>query len=423
MAKKKAVKPLSMESLLRRYVAGTMMSPAQQRKQARRETTLAMNDSMRSLRTTYQRERERTLREQYAQGAWAGLLRGYGAEGSAESQSIKDAYAKAAGLQQAESEGFIAPTIAQQQANVGNAQAQAQTLSGFTGDVGTATPGVNAGVLNYLASLPKGTFAAQAESAAKGLSRAGAEAGGDFALREAQLGQSLREMQDEYTMAVKDLQAKRPGLFQEALGALKESGRGDLSTIINAMYLQNTMGKTEAELTGQYKGKLTPAERSRRAGVQAEKAATAAAAERVAISAMNAQSTRMNAKVNQQKARLEAAAQQAEVTGDRTKVESQFRQDAESWVRTMLFLDKKKGRPAKMPASKQALINGVFRTFARPLLQYGYSQEQLALWAAQIVNSFPNKWWDPKLYSGGTKSTTSGGGNAGKTQEQILAGQ
>ena len=85
---------------------------------------------------------------------------------------------------------------------------------------------MNAGVLNYLAGLPRGTFAAQAESAAKGLGRAGAEAGGEFALREAQLGQTLRELQDSYTMGVRELQSKRPGMLSEATAATaRDRGR------------------------------------------------------------------------------------------------------------------------------------------------------------------------------------------------------
>ena len=221
---------------------GDFMTSAEQRKAARKETNIAMNDSMLKLRGTYQRERERTLREQYAQGAWAGLLKGYGSEGSAESETIKNAYARAAGLTEAESRGFITPTIAQQQSNVDTGQATAQNLAGFHGDIGSVQPGVNAGVLNYLAGLPRGTFAAQAESAAKGLGRAGAEAGGEFALREAQLGQTLRELQDSYTMGVRELQSKRPGMLSEATAGYREGSRQDIATLISALGLQSQMG-------------------------------------------------------------------------------------------------------------------------------------------------------------------------------------
>ena len=115
-----AAAPPTIAGILTRFYGDSMIS-AEQRKAARKETNIAMNDSMLKLRRTYQRERERTLREQYAQGAWAGLLKGYGSEGSAESETIKNAYARAAGLTEAESRGFITPTIAQQQSNVGNA--------------------------------------------------------------------------------------------------------------------------------------------------------------------------------------------------------------------------------------------------------------------------------------------------------------
>ena len=248
--KRKQPKPPSIQGILTRFY-GTMLPPKQQRKQARRETNLALQDSMRQLRTTYQRERERGLREQYAQGTYAGLLSGFGAPGSSEAQSIRDAYARAAGLSQAEAQGFIDPTVAQQGANIQASQATAQNLAGYTGDVAAITPGaatgaqqpgVNAMVLSYLNSLPRGTFAAQAESAAKGLGRAGAEAGGQFALRQAQMGQDLRELRDQYTMAVQDLQAKRPGLLQEALGRQTEGQRQDIATLISALSLQGQLG-------------------------------------------------------------------------------------------------------------------------------------------------------------------------------------
>jgi hypothetical protein len=224
---------------------GSMLTQKQMRKQARRETNLAMQDSMRQLRTTYQRERERGLREQYAQGAYAGLLRGFGAEGSAESQAVKEAYARAAGLTGAEQRGFITPTVAQAGANVAAGQATAENLAGYTGDITSAIPGGAAAapsgqVLNYLASLPAGTFAAEAEARAKGLGRAGAETAGQFALREAQLGQDLRELRDQYTMAVQELQAKRPGVLSEALGRYREGNRQDVATMLSAIGLQQT---------------------------------------------------------------------------------------------------------------------------------------------------------------------------------------
>ena len=109
MAKKPVRKNITIQSLINRYAA-SMMSPAQMRATARKETNIATRDSLRDLRTTYQMERERTLREQYAQGTYAGMLRGFGAPGSAEAQSVRDAYARAAGLNQAEARGLHRPT-------------------------------------------------------------------------------------------------------------------------------------------------------------------------------------------------------------------------------------------------------------------------------------------------------------------------
>jgi hypothetical protein len=406
----------SIDRLLNRYFS-SMLTPQQMRQQARRETNVAVQDSMRQLRTTYQRERERDLREQYAQGAYAGLLRGFGSEGSAESNAVKEAYARAAGLSQAEGAGFIGPTIARQAADVGTGQGVSENLAGYTGDVSQITPGAPTGaqvpgtnemVLSYLNSLPKGTFAAQAIAAAKGLGNVGAQAGSEFALREAQIGQDLRELRDQYTMNVRDLQAKRPGMLQEALGNLRESGRGDFATLINAMYLKNTMAGQEAELTGTYKGKLTPAERTRRTAAAATAAATAATAERNAISRMNAKTSRMRANIAQQKVLMDQYGTQ----GDMVKLQQHFRESAAKWVQNILAVDKKKGRPLNPPPSRQALINAIFRIYGRSLVgSYGLTQQQVALWAAQVVNAFPAKYWNPKTYTGG-KTAGKGGGKA-----------
>ena len=101
-------------------------------------------------------------------------------------------------------------------------------------------------------------------------------------------------------------------------------------------------------------------------------------------------------------------AAQAKATGDFSKAEATFRKNAEGWIRTIMSLDKKKGRPVAMPPSKQSLINGVMANFGRVLLNYGMTREQVVLWAAQVVNGFPSRYWDPKTY-GKTKAGTKAG--------------
>lgn len=401
----------SLQGLLNRYFS-SMLTPQQMRKQARRETNLAMQDSMRQLRTTYQRERERTLREQYAQGVYAGLLRGAAAPGSADAQAIRDAYAHAAGLSQAEQEGFILPTTAQQQANTEGATTVAQNVAGYTGDVAAITPGaatgaqqagVNRDVLMYLASLPKGTFAANAEAAAAGLNREGARLAGEFGTREAALGQDLREMQDNYTMAVRDLLAKRPGQMQEALGNLRESGRGDFATMINALYLQNTMGKTEAELTGTYKGKPTQAAKlaaqELKLKKQIENANNWYDKQRLGIQLMNARTAQKRARIAARQANIDAAAK----TGDLTKVQQTFRTEAKEWVEGLLNVNKRTGLP-RTPISKQALINGIMRTYGQPLFKQ-FGRQQVLAWAQAVVNAFPPRYWTGKKTGGGPAQT------------------
>ena len=412
MARRQKRQNVTIQSLINRYAA-SMLSPAQMRKQARRETNLATQDSLRDLRSTYQRERERTLREQYAQGTYAGMLRGFGAPGSAEAQSIRDAYARAAGLNERFSQGLIESTTGQQAADVATSAAQNAQLAGYEGPpIPGQDAGVNASVLSYLNSLPKGTFAAQAEARAAGLQSAGAAAASPFALREAQLGQTLREMQDKYLMARHDIDVGRASDFQKALAGLRESGRGDLSTLINAMYLQNTQAKDIAALTGTYKGKPTQAAKESAAAI-AIKSATAQsqAQDRLArqeIARMNAATSRQRAKIAQQNADTDALAAQ----GDVVAAEQKFRKDAQTYVAGIINVNPKTGVPRKRPPSRQTLINYVYRLYGIPLAgRYGLTKEMLARWAAQVVSTFPASYWTGTA-AGATKG---GGGKKGKT--------
>lgn len=413
MAKKGGRKTpnITIQSLINQYAA-SMLSPQAMRKTARKETNLAMQDSLRDLRTTYQRERERTLREQYAQGTYAGMLRGFGAPGSAEAEGIRNAYASAAGLNERFSQGLIDSTTTQQGANVDTGAAQNAQLAGYDGPtIPGQDAGVNASVLSYLNSLPKGTFAAQAESRAKGLASAGAAAASPFALREAQLGQTLREMQDKYLMGRQDLNSSRASEFQKALSGLRESGRGDLSTLINAMYLQNTQQKDLASITGTYKGKPTQAARESAAEIAIRSATAASQAQdrtaRQEIARMNAATSQQRARIAQQNANTAKLA----ASGDVVKAEQDFRKNAQKYVAGIIGVNPKTGQPRRRPPSKQTLINYVYRQYGLPLAgRYGLTKEMLAKWAAQVVSTFPDSYWKK---STGTKGSTSGGG---KTQ-------
>lgn len=404
---------LSLNSLLNTYYRG-LLSPQQQRQQARAQVNTQMQSSLRDLRTTYQTERERTLREQYAQGTFAGLLKGLGAPGSSEAESIRNAYAKAAGLSGAEQRGFISSTTAQQGADVGQANAANAQLAGYAGPDQNPSAGQNADVLNYLSSLPPGTFASEAASKAAGLGASGAQAAGQFGLREQQLGQQLREMQDQYLLNRRDVDLKRPGLYQDAIGNLQTGNRSDIATLINAMYLQNTMGKTQADISGvdPRTGRPTLAARQTMAELAIKQTtAQSQAADRLArqqIARMNAVTSRNNSRITQQKATQAKQAAVAKQTGDYSKVQATYRANAAKWVQSILDIDKKKGRPVTMPPSKQALVNGVYRLYGQALIPYGLTPQQVATWAAQVVNAFPQRYWNPKTY-GATKGAGKGG--------------
>jgi hypothetical protein len=215
--------------ILRRYYDSIFMTPQQQRALARKDTNLAIQDSMRDLERTRQRQYEQMKREQYAQSSYAGLLRDYGAPGSPEAQQIRDAYARAAGLNQRTAEGFISSTTGQQAANAAEGQATSANLAGEAGAMPSS--GQNADVLNYLASLPAGTFLAQGEAGAAALGSAAANAGGQFATRAAAVEGDLQELSDKYGVAVQDLLAKRPAMVADYLAKL----RGDEAQSMGAL--------------------------------------------------------------------------------------------------------------------------------------------------------------------------------------------
>jgi hypothetical protein len=402
--------------ILANYYSG-ILSPGDQRKQARKDTNLAIQDSMRQLRTTYQQERERTLREQYAQGQWAGLLKGYGGEGSGGAGAIRDAYATAAGLSSKAGQGFIDSTTAQQGANVDAANADAANLAGYNGPNVMPDAGANASVLSYLNSLPAGTFAADAEREATGLGSASAKAGSEFAFREAQLGQALREMSDKYTMGVKDVQSKRGGMFQDALKGLQESGRGDLATIINAMYLQNTQDKTMADITGVGPdGRPTVAATVVSNNAKDDAARRRAEQQRIAIARMNARTTQRQANISQQNANTAALAQ----SGKTGAAEQKFRSDARKYMADLFGKLDRRGKPQYRPATKAAIVRQVYEVYGQALISSGnFTEKQVKQWATQIVNTFPQKWWSDGYWKKGPKGPK-GTKKPGTSPEDII---
>jgi hypothetical protein len=404
-------KPLSFDRIMRQYMASTFMTPGQIRKEARRETNLALKDSMRQVRYQSGRAYEEAKRQQNTANVMGQILASYR---SSDAAAMANAFSSQRQQMEMMNQGLLDPTIAAQQAGVQAGQQASEKLAGYEGAIPTMpSPAANALTARQLGiSIPSELLSTLGGAAyEQGLAGGSAQASrlGQMATQE--LDQRLKDIKKEYAAATREVLAKRPEMIQEALTNLRSNARSDFASIINAMYLKNTMAGTEAELTGTYRGKLTPAERERRQKAALAQMGQAAEWERIAISRMNARTSRMRAKIAQQQARLEASGQTAETTGDLVSLQQDFRDAAKDWVQDIIQVDRKKGRPRNMPPSQQTLINGIFRLYGRPLVgRYGLSQQQLSQWAAQVVSAFPKKYWNPRTYGRGVKTTSGKGG-------------
>ena len=93
-----------------------------------------------------------------------------------------------------------------------------------------------------------------------------------------------------------------------------------------------------------------------------------------------------------------AAGKPAFSPADRVQLETDFRADAREHVSKMIVLDEKTGIPQRKPPKKAQIVRDLFNIYGRALLRAGFKENQIKAWATQVVNSFPDRYWNPNLY-------------------------
>jgi hypothetical protein len=227
------------------------LSPAEQRAEARRTTAQAIKDSIYDLRQQSGAEQDRLRRELAGQQAFATTLAAYR---TSDAAAMRSAYEQAAANVGGTSQALNDALVASQQGAVNTAQSDAARLAGFQGEIpGMASPAANAKVLSRLGiTLPQETLgtigtAEYGRGLAKGTAYAN-QLAGTYATEV--INEKLRDVRNDYAKAIAGIEAKRPSMVQEAIDKLRENGRSDLATWIQAKYLQNTIQQSRAELTG-----------------------------------------------------------------------------------------------------------------------------------------------------------------------------
>jgi hypothetical protein len=237
----------SLDALLGQYMRATLLTPAQQRAEARRTTNLALGDEMRALRTQHGYDYERARREQNAANVMGQILASYR---SADAAAMRAPFSAAQGQVQGLGTGLINEVQAAQQAGVTAGQESSARLAGFQGEIpGMPSPAANALTSRQLGiTIPSELLSSLGTSEyAHGLTTGTAQASKLGQQATQGMDQRLRDIARDYSMKVADIQAQRPGLLQKALEGLRGGTRSDFATLINAYYLRNTIGKTAAD--------------------------------------------------------------------------------------------------------------------------------------------------------------------------------
>ena len=402
--------PLSLDKMLRAYYGSAQLGlgPKGQRREARRTANLSIQDQLRGLASEGGRERTQALRQAASMDVASQVV-------AQRRQSDAEATAAAYGQLQQQlggaNQSLIEAVQAAQQRAVTAGQQASEASAGFTGDIGTEAPGRNARVARQTGvTIPGEMLATQGLAAStRALEKGQAVAAGLSQGGQATLQGALRDITEKYGGARRDVLATRPKLIQETLAEKNAQRRADFSTMINALYLKNTMGKTAADIA-LGRGNLKVDIRNAKTAAAKAAAAAANARERAAIARMNAVTSRQRANIAKQQLKLDETA----AAGDFVKVEQDFRKHAHDFAAKIINVDRKRGVPRKQPPSKKRLMLSIYSQFGRPLAgKYGLTEAELRQWAAQVVNAFPSKYWDLSRYR------TTG---PVKTPEDILGG-
>ena len=225
---------------------GEMETPRQQEARARRLVSESISEQTQTLRESAQLAAEENRRKQAALAGFAGAFQQGGA-GMADAirASISGGGAQVAGL----ASGLSGALGGAQRANLDAATAAAMAATGGAGAVTAPSPEANAATANYLGGvIPRTTMERIANAEAQK-----ATAQGDIATKSmwqdiASLAFAGRESEAELARGIRDVEKQRPKLMREALGDVLQGRQSTYATLLSALGLQNTIGKTAADV-------------------------------------------------------------------------------------------------------------------------------------------------------------------------------
>lgn len=435
-ANPRGAQQITSQQLAQRLYA-SVLTPAQQRKEA----TWMVNQALKGQRDALaEASREEQAAAERQALAAEGFGKAFAPMQASFDDSIRSAYSQGAGGINADVSSLAAGVNAAQGEQLAAAQADLARLDGpGAAAVPAAAPGAGAAQLTGNAALAASVPAASASGYSSGVSPLTPFGGPRVApqvARASNIGSEYRykaiTSATELRKAIAKLEQTRPDLLREAMSGFRGENLQTMAALQNMLTLQNTIGKTEAD-------------------IQADKGAAARAREKARIAKLAAQGLGPDGKTplpgyyrpmpgaalqkipsgwdwDPKKKQLiprpagrppkgEGAGAAAFTPAQKVQLEADFRTHAHEAITKLINVDADLGRPLYKPPKKALIVRAVFNQFGRQLLRAGYTEGQIKAWATQIVNTFPNKYWDP-----GTYKKKPGTGSTGKGVDDVIAG-
>lgn len=237
---------VTLDTILNRYYS-QMSTPAQQSGLAQRQVNDQIKMALAGIRASTAAEQAAYTKQQERATGFA--LAQQSLEGQYGAQALAD-YRQAGQDIQGLGTGLTGAVGAAQQEQANKAAAD---ISALTGGRNTATgldiPGMQ-NVAQYTGvTLPSSDLYTQAASAAAS-ARYNTLANADKIHQIAtEYAQKWQDAQHQLSLSRQELEAKRPGLYNDAVAALHDKARQDMATLVTALTLKNTVAATGSEIT------------------------------------------------------------------------------------------------------------------------------------------------------------------------------
>jgi hypothetical protein len=424
--------PITSQQLAQR-IYSSILSPGQQRKEATWMVNQALKGQREALAEAAAEERKTAERQALAA---EGFGKAFAPMQASFDESIRNAYAQGTGGISSDVSSLANALQGQQQGALDAANADLARLGAGTAPV--AAPGAGAAQLQEYgglqASVP-GAMATGYHSGAAPLTPFGGPSVTPQVARAADIGSEYRhkavQTMADLRKAVAKLEEKRPGLLREAMSGFGEQNLQTLAALTNVLTLQNTIGETQADITAGVAKTAAQKERDRIANLAKQglspdgktplpgyyRPAPGAAIQKIPSGwDWDPKTKSLIPRPASRPPKTDAKGAAAFTPAEKVQLEADFRSDSQDYIAKLIAVDPDLGRPLRKPPKKADIVRVVFNNFGRQLLRAGYKEGQIKAWATQIVNSFPNRYWDPSTY--GKKK----GGKGGKTGVEDVVG-